>query len=136
MSAKTTFIILYFSSHHSPTVHKPPVWLISLRRNAPQFCQNALKKAPQHYPKFFLTPSTIFIAFLCMNFYQMSFSFLKKIYFISKNLLILFLLCSYYCKKCATLDFFAPLMFEMCSHEHKCAHYYSHCAKEPEADRR
>ena len=31
-----------------------------------------------------------------------------------------------YFKKCATLEFFAPPMFEMCSHEHNCAHYYSH----------
>ena len=47
------------------------VWLISSHRNAPQFCQNALKKGPQQYLNFF-TPSTIFIAFLCINFFQMS----------------------------------------------------------------
>ena len=64
------------------------VWLIILRRNAPQFGQNVLKNAPQknlaklrskmRHRRIFLTPSSIFIAFLCINFFQMSNLFIKN----------------------------------------------------------
>ena len=52
---------------------------------------------------------------------------LKKIKFASKQFLNFVPKAYYsvpiYFKKCATLEFFAPPMFEMCSHEHNCAHY-------------
>ena len=68
------------------------VWLISLHRNAPQFCQNVLKKAPQQYLNFFLPPQQFLLHFYASIFFRCQNFLFKKLSLPVNNFWILFLL--------------------------------------------